>query len=177
MAPVPGEAKREDVDMRYAIVASGGKQYVAREGQTLEVDRLGQASGQSVEFKDVLLAADGGQVMVGRPSVDGARVTGTVEREVRGEKIVVFRYQPKKRRRRKLGHRQTYTRVRIDRIEVPGLERSADEPAPKRPPARSRPAKPAPSRAAPAKAAPRKPAASKPAAGKPAPSKASKKKG
>jgi hypothetical protein len=98
-------------------------------------------------------------------------VTGTVEREVRGEKIIVFRYQPKKRRRRRLGHRQTYTRVRIDQIDIPGLERSAEEPAAKPAPARARPPKPAPSRAAPAKSAPPKPAASRPAPGKPAKSK------
>jgi large subunit ribosomal protein L21 len=157
--------------MRYAVVVSGGKQYVAREGQSLEVDRLDRSAGQSVEFSEILLAADGSQVMVGTPSVAGARVTGTVEREIRGEKIIVFRYQPKKRRRRKLGHRQTYTRVRIDQIEAPGLNRMQTEPAEK--PAKaargSKPAaaRPAPARPAAAKPAPRKPAARKPAARKP----------
>jgi large subunit ribosomal protein L21 len=173
--------------MRYAIVGSGGKQYVAREGQSLEVDRLDQATGQTIEFPDVLLAADGEQVMVGAPSVNGARVVGTVQGEVRGEKIIVFRYQPKKRRRRKLGHRQTYTRVRIDQIDVPGLARAqeaepAAKPAPKKKaagPRKSRPApaKPAPSKPAGAKPAVRKPAARKPAAGKPATGKPVKKKG
>jgi large subunit ribosomal protein L21 len=173
--------------MRYAIVASGGKQYVAREGQSLEVDRLDRATGQTIEFSEVLLAADGEQVMVGAPSVSGARVVGTVQGEVRGEKIIVFRYQPKKRRRRKLGHRQTYTRVRIDQIDVPGLDRGQDAESPKKPaakkaagaPGKSKPApaKPAPAKAAVSKPAARKPAASKPAASKPAASKASKKKG
>src|SRR3972149_6651756 len=123
---VETEAKREETRMRYAIVTSGGKQYVAREGQSLEADRLDSATGQSIEFSEVLLAADGGQGMVGAPSVTGARVQGTVQGQVRGEKIIVFRYQPKKRRRRKLGHRQTYTRVLIDRIDVPGLDRGQD---------------------------------------------------
>jgi large subunit ribosomal protein L21 len=159
--------------MRYAIVASGGKQYLAREGQNLEVDRLAHETGETIEFSEVLLAADGGQVMVGAPSVEGARVSGTVEGEVRGEKIIVFRYQPKKRRRRKLGHRQTYTRVRIDRIEAPGLERAqaeadAEKPAPKKAAAAPRKSKPAPAKPAPAKAADSKPAARKPAAKKPA---------
>jgi len=157
--------------MRYAIVASGGKQYIAREGQSLEVDRLDRTTGQTIEFSDVLLAADGDQVMVGAPSVSGARVVGTVQGEVRGEKIIVFRYQPKKRRRRKLGHRQTYTRVRIDQIDVPGLERrQAAEPAAK-PAAKKAAAGPRKSKAAPSKPAPRKPAAAKPAPSKPAASK------
>ena len=110
--------------MRYAIVASGGKQYVAREGETLEVDRLGKPAGEPVEFSEVLLAADGEQVLVGSPLVAGARVQGTIQGEVRGEKIVVFRYQPKKRRRRKLGHRQTYSRVKIEMIDLPGIARA-----------------------------------------------------
>jgi large subunit ribosomal protein L21 len=166
--------------MRYAIVLSGGKQYIAREGQSLEVDRLDRSAGQSVEFSDVLLAADGAQVMVGAPSVTGARVTGIVEREVRGEKVIVFRYQPKKRRRRKLGHRQTYTRVHIEQIDVPGLERSqeaqAEKPTPKKA-AAARPSKPAPARRAPSKPAASKPAAGKPATRKPAPRKTGTKKG
>ncbi len=110
--------------MRYAIVASGGKQYVAREGEILEVDRLGKPAGDPFEFSEVLLAADGEQVLVGSPMVAGARVQGTIEGEVRGEKIVVFRYQPKKRRRRRLGHRQTYSRVKIETIDLPGVARA-----------------------------------------------------
>ncbi|HSR48234.1 MAG TPA: 50S ribosomal protein L21 [Anaerolineales bacterium] len=118
--------------MRYAIVTSGGKQYVAREGETLEVDRLGQPEGETFEFSEVLLAAEGDQVLVGAPKVDGARVRATVLGEIRAKKVVVFRYQPKKRRRRMLGHRQTYSRLRIDQIDLPGVERKdsakAEEP-------------------------------------------------
>ncbi len=110
--------------MRYAIVTSGGKQYVAREGEILEVDRLGKPAGEPFEFSEVLLAADGEQVLVGSPMVAGARVQGTIEGEVRGEKVIVFRYQPKKRRRRKLGHRQTYSRVKIEMIDLPGIARA-----------------------------------------------------
>lgn len=113
--------------MRYAIVASGGKQFVAREGEILEVDRLGRPEGEMYEFSDVLLAAEGDQVLVGAPVVDGARVRATLLKEVRAKKVVVFRYQPKKRRRRKVGHRQTYSRLRIDEIDLPGVERK--EPA------------------------------------------------
>ena len=129
--------------MRYAIVTSGGKQYVAREGETLEVDRLGPPPGEAVEFSEVLLAADGEQVLVGSPVVAGARVQGTIQGEVRGEKVVVFRYQPKKRRRRKLGHRQTYTRVMIETIDLPGLARAEARGGEKKPAPRKKPAAPA----------------------------------
>jgi len=122
--------------MRYAIVASGGKQYIAREGETLEVDRLSKGIGEPVEIDEVLLAADGDQVLVGTPTVPGATVRGTIQREVRGEKIIVFRYQPKKRRRRKLGHRQSYSRVLVERIEAPGLTRSEAAAKEKKPAAR-----------------------------------------
>lgn len=168
--------------MRYAIVTSGGKQYIAREGEHLEVDRLDRANGQTVEFSDVLLAADGGQVLVGAPSVAGARVLGTSEGEVRGEKIIVFRYQPKKRRRRKLGHRQTYTRVRIDQIEAPGLgrvklEEPTKKPAGKKPAGKKTAGRPRKSKPAPARPAAAKPATAKPARRKPAARTPSKKKG
>lgn len=118
--------------MRYAIVASGGKQYVAREGEILEIDRLDREAGQAFEFAEVLLAADGEQVLVGSPQVEGARVVATVEGTVRGKKVIVFRYQPKKRRRRKLGHRQSYTRLKIDQIEIPGVARSQQADVPKK---------------------------------------------
>jgi large subunit ribosomal protein L21 len=121
--------------MRYAIVASGGKQYVAREGEALEVDRLAMPAGDDYEFPEVLLAADGDQILVGAPVVDGASVRAKVVGEVKGEKVVVFRYQPKKRRRRKLGHRQTYSRLVVETIDLPGVPRRSDEgaPAPKKP--------------------------------------------
>lgn len=131
--------------MDYAILESGGKQYLAREGQALEVDRLAAEPGQAVEFEQVLLVSDGGQVRVGNPLVAGMKIHATVTAHVRGDKIVVFRYIPKERYRRKAGHRQAYTRVMVDSIGEPG----------------SRPARPAPSAAA----APRaKKAAAKPKA-------------
>jgi large subunit ribosomal protein L21 len=163
--------------MRYAIVTSGGKQYIAREGEHLEVDRLDRDKGQTFEFSEVLLAADGGQVLVGAPSVAGARVLGTIQGEVRGEKIVVFRYQPKKRRRRKLGHRQTYTRVRIDQIEAPGLGRVKIEEPAKKPAGKKTAGTPRKSKPAPVRPAAAKPATAKPARGKPAARAPSKKKG
>ena len=104
--------------MKYAILDSGGKQYVAREGETIEVDRLPLEVGKPVEFKDILLVADNGKVAVGTPIVKGATVKGRVLDHIKAAKIIVFKYVPKQRYRRKQGHRQIYTRVAIDTIAL-----------------------------------------------------------
>jgi large subunit ribosomal protein L21 len=101
----------------YAIVDAGGHQVKVRAGQVLDIDRRDLEPGAAVEFDRVLLLADGGTITVGQPTVHGAKVTGTVLREVKGEKIIVFKYRPKVRYRRRLGHRQRYTRIRIERID------------------------------------------------------------
>jgi len=104
--------------MKYAIVENGGKQYRAVEGSTIEVDRMDAEVGQQVELGSVLLLVDGEQIAVGAPLVGGARVKTTVVEHVKGPKVVVFRYRPKKRYRVKTGHRQQYTRLQINSIEV-----------------------------------------------------------
>ena len=104
--------------MKYAIVESGGKQYRAVEGSVIEVDLLDAEVGQNVELGSVLLLVDGEQISVGAPAVGGARVTSTVVEHIKGPKIVIFRYRPKKRIRVKTGHRQHYTRLQINSIEV-----------------------------------------------------------
>lgn len=104
--------------MKYAIVDNGGKQYRAVEGSTIEVDRMDAEVGQQVELGSVLLLVDGEQIAVGAPLVGGARVKTTVVDHLKGPKIVVFRYRPKKRYRVKTGHRQQYTRLLVDSIEV-----------------------------------------------------------
>lgn len=104
--------------MKYAIVESGGKQYRATEGVTIEVDRMELEVGQPVNLDSVLLVVDGDNVSVGAPLVAGARVNTTVAEHVKGPKIVVFRYRPKKRYRVKTGHRQQYTRLLVTSIEV-----------------------------------------------------------
>jgi len=149
--------------MKYAVIESGGKQYVAREGETVEVDRLPQAVGQAIRFSDVLLAADGDLVLVGAPHVDGAEVRATIQAEVRGPKVLVFRYTPKKRFRKRMGHRSWLTKLHVDAVTVPGgRSGSAEaEPAPAEAPKRKAPAKP---RTAAAK---KRTAAVKPAAKKP----------
>lgn len=102
----------------YAIIRSGGKQYRAQVGSTLDVDRLPQPVGGSVEIDDVLLVADGDEVKVGQPRVQGAKVSATVVDQFRGKKIIVYKYRQRTSYRRKQGHRQYYTRLRIDEIEV-----------------------------------------------------------
>jgi large subunit ribosomal protein L21 len=104
--------------MKYAIVEDGGKQYKAVEGGTIEVDRFNAEVGDQLDLERVLLVADGENVQVGAPLVAGARVQATVVSHVKGPKLVVFRYKPKKRIRAKTGHRQKYTRLKIDSIVV-----------------------------------------------------------
>ena len=100
----------------YAIIRSGGKQYRAEVGATIDVDRLPQAIGDSIEISDVLLIADGEDARIGQPRVDGALVTATVVEQFRGKKIIVYKYRQRTNYRRKQGHRQYYTRLRIEDI-------------------------------------------------------------
>lgn len=102
--------------MKYAIVESGGKQYRAVEGATIEVDRLQLEVGQPVELKSVLLLVDGETVSVGTPTVSGALVNATVVDHTKGPKVVIFKYSPKKRIRVKTGHRQQYTCLEVNSI-------------------------------------------------------------
>ncbi len=101
--------------MKYAIVRSGSKQLRAEEGKTLEVDLLPKSAGDSVEL-DVLLVADGSNVTVGTPTVLGVKVQATVVEHFRGEKIRIFKYKAKERQRKRGGHRQDYTRLKVEKI-------------------------------------------------------------
>jgi large subunit ribosomal protein L21 len=103
--------------MKYAIVQSGGNQYRCEEGATVEVQRLTAAEGSTYAFKEVLLIANEGAVKIGTPHVDGAQVTAKVLGEIKGEKTYSFRYKAKERQRRRRGHRQIYTQVKIEKIE------------------------------------------------------------
>src|SRR3989304_8218181 len=115
--------------MRFAIVESGGKQYRAVEGRTIEVDRLPVEAGKQFSFERVLLMADGDEVMIGTPTVSGIEVKVTVADHIKGPKIDRFKYRPKKRIRVRGGHRQQYTRLIVDFIGRPGEERKVEEPA------------------------------------------------
>jgi len=112
--------------MRIAIVESGGKQYRAVEGSTIDVDRLAFEVGKKFDFERVLLMADEDVVMVGTPTVSEITVSATVVDHVKGPKVVSFKYRPKKRIRVKGGHRHFYTRLMIDFIGKPGEERKVE---------------------------------------------------
>jgi large subunit ribosomal protein L21 len=119
--------------MRFAIVESGGKQYRAVEGRTIEVDRLPVDAGKKFDVERVLLMADGDDVLVGSPLISDILVKVTVVDHIKGPKIDRFKYRPKKRIRVRGGHRQQFTRLLVDFIGRPGEERrveKADEPAP-----------------------------------------------
>ena len=108
--------------MKYAIVEDGGKQFKAVEGDTIEVDYFESEIGEEIDLERVLLVVDGDQVTVGAPLVAGAKVQATVAAQVKGPKVIVFKYRPKKRIRVKTGHRQKYTRLQIQSIAVNGKE-------------------------------------------------------
>ena len=113
----------------YAVIETGGKQYKVSPGQALDVELLDVAEGSTVELDKVLLIADGDRVTVGTPTVDGAKVVATSQGDGRSKKIIVLKYKPKVRYRKKTGHRQFYTRLVIDRIVEPGA--MAEEPVKK----------------------------------------------
>ena len=100
----------------YAIVRTGGKQYRVAEGQTLEVEKLPGATGDSVQLTNVLMLADGEDVKVGTPFVEGASVQARITGQHKGRKVRVFRYKPKKRVRVRRGHRQNHTRLLVEGI-------------------------------------------------------------
>ena len=99
----------------YAIIATGGKQYRVSEGDKIYIEKIDAEVGSTVSF-DVLLVENNGEVKVGTPVVEGVKVEGKVVGQVRGEKIIVFKYKSKKNYRRKQGHRQPYTKVEITKI-------------------------------------------------------------
>lgn len=102
----------------YAIVMTGGKQYRVSEGDTLRVEKLPVTVGEKVVLDQVLAVGEGADLKVGSPYVEGARVTATVKAQDKAKKIIVFKYKPKKNYRRKQGHRQPYTQLQIEKIEV-----------------------------------------------------------
>ena len=100
----------------YAIIATGGKQYKVEEGQTLDVELLHAEAGETVVIDSVLMLNKDGEIVTGKPYVEGAKVSLKVVENGKAPKIVVFKYKPKKNYRRKKGHRQPYTRVTVESI-------------------------------------------------------------
>ncbi|MBR4880665.1 MAG: 50S ribosomal protein L21 [Clostridia bacterium] len=101
----------------FAIIMTGGKQYKVNEGDVIFVEKLNVAEGETVVFDQVLAVSGDSGFTAGAPVVKGAMVTGTVVKNGLGKKIYVMTYKPKKNEKRKMGHRQAYTKVQIDKIE------------------------------------------------------------
>ena len=104
----------------YAVIETGGKQYRVQPGDTVVVETLPGESGDAIEFSRVLLISDDESVAVGRPVIEGARVTGQiVEQQVLGEKLTVYKFKRRKNYRKRNGHRQQYTAVKIENVVGP----------------------------------------------------------
>ncbi len=100
----------------YAVIKSGGKQYRVSQGDTLRVEKLAAEAGSSVDIDSVLMVADGDQVTVGTPYVEGGKVTATVKGHGRSDKILIVKFRRRKHYRRQMGHRQDYTELQITGI-------------------------------------------------------------
>ncbi|WP_025321278.1 50S ribosomal protein L21 [Deferrisoma camini] len=102
----------------YAVIRTGGKQYLVGQGDFVKVEKLPGDVGQEVVFEEVLLVNDGSELKLGKPVVEGVRVRGTIVEQGRDKKIIVFKMKRRKGYRRKQGHRQHYTGVKVEAIET-----------------------------------------------------------
>lgn len=102
----------------YAIIRTGGRQYRAEVGKTIDVERLPHEVNDNIELEDILLIGDGDNTVIGQPVVEGAKVKATVVDQGRDKKVIVFKYRQRTNYRRKRGHRQYFTRLRVDEIVV-----------------------------------------------------------
>lgn len=103
--------------MTFAVIQTGGKQYLVHEGQELKVEKLEKQDGERIEFEALLVSDDEGKsTKVGTPTVSGAKVTASVIETGRGKKVSVIKYKPKVRYRRNVGHRQPFTKIKIEKI-------------------------------------------------------------
>lgn len=100
----------------YAVIETGGKQYRVQEGDTLYVEKIDAEVGEVVNFDKVLVLSKDGELLAGKPVVEGAKVEASVLEQGKAKKIIVFKYKAKKNYRKKTGHRQPFTKVKIDKI-------------------------------------------------------------
>ncbi|MBE9060528.1 50S ribosomal protein L21 [cf. Phormidesmis sp. LEGE 11477] len=112
--------------MAYAIIAAGGTQLRVEPGRFYDINRLPMEADEKITIDQVLMVENGGEVSVGQPLVEGASVSGTIVSHLRGKKVIVYKMQPKKKTRKKQGHRQDLTRVMVDSITVGGQTISSD---------------------------------------------------
>ncbi len=141
----------------FVVIKTGGKQYRAAEGDVLAVEKLQVEAGKKVTFDEVLLLVDNGKVMIGQPHVEDAAVTAVVLENFKDDKVIVFKKKRRKQYKRKTGHRQQLTRIKIEKIltgtAAAETKKAAAEKAPEAKPAPAKKAVPAPKKEAPAKKA------------------------
>lgn len=113
---VKKETKSEAKPVPFAVIKTGGKQYIVEAGKKYDFEKLDVEEGKEVIFSEVLLVSDGKEVKVGEPLVTGAKVTGKVIAQIKDKKVIVFKYKAKKRYRKTQGHRQQKTKVEITKI-------------------------------------------------------------
>lgn len=102
----------------YAVIKTGGKQYRVSEGEEIRVERIKGNVGDTVAFEEVLLTSDGEAVQVGQPCIENARVIGRITRQAKDKKVLVIKFKRRKGYRRKKGHRQHFTQLRIDAVQA-----------------------------------------------------------
>lgn len=102
----------------YAVIKTGGKQYRVAEGDTLKVEKLNVEEGGTVDFDQVLMVADGDNLQIGAPLVEGGKVTATVEEHGRGKKVEILKFKRRKHHMKRMGHRQSYTKIKVTGIQV-----------------------------------------------------------
>jgi large subunit ribosomal protein L21 len=102
----------------YAVIATGGKQYKVKEGETLRFEKLIGEVGDEVSFDNILMFSDGENVKIGQPAIENMAVRGHIVEQGKTKKIIVFKYKRRKRVRKTQGHRQQYTAIKIDSIEA-----------------------------------------------------------
>ena len=109
----------------YAVIASGGKQYRVEQGQVLSLEKLPQEIGDSINFDQVLMVADGENLLVGSPLVSNAKVTAEVLSQERGDKVEIIKFRRRKHHMKRQGHRQYLTKVKITEISADGMKSTA----------------------------------------------------
>jgi len=100
----------------HAVIATGGKQYIVTEGNIIKVEKLEAKEGEKIKLDQVLMLEKDGEYQFGQPLIENSYVEGIVLRQGRAKKIVVFKYKPKKKYQKKLGHRQSFTEIQIEKI-------------------------------------------------------------
>jgi large subunit ribosomal protein L21 len=113
MPDISETVEQEEHTIMYAVIATGGKQYRVNVGDEVFIEKIEGEAGDSVTFGEVLAVSDDAGLRVGAPTLDGASVEAEIVKQGKGKKIIIFKYKAKKGYRRKNGHRQPYTRVRI----------------------------------------------------------------